>query len=85
MKWYQHIFKFANSIIIDTLQKDVDGERRFDRMKIMMCIAFNVAVWMAIADFCDKGLRLDVWFCLIGFAFGTKIIDAQANKIKTTL
>jgi hypothetical protein len=69
-------------IINDTLKKDVNGVRKWDRMKLTMFVSFVVAISFAIIDFCQQGLRLDVWLTLIGFAYGSKLIDAQAKKIE---
>ena len=66
----------------DTLKKDVNGVREWDRMKLTMFVSFVVAISFAIIDFIQQGLRLDVWLTLIGFAYGSKLIDAQAKKIE---
>jgi hypothetical protein len=66
----------------DTLKKDVNGVREWDRMKLTMFVSFIVAISFAIVDFIQHGLRLDVWLTLIGFAYGSKLIDAQAKRIE---
>lgn len=66
----------------DTLKKDVNGVREWDRMKLTMFVSFIVSIVFAIIDFCQHGLRMDVWLTLTGFAFGSKLIDAQAKKIE---
>jgi hypothetical protein len=66
----------------DTLKKDVNGVREWDRMKLTMFVSFIVAIVFAIVDFIQHGLRLDVWLTLIGFAYGSKLIDAQAKRIE---
>jgi len=66
----------------DTLKKDVNGVREWDRMKLTMFVSFIVAIIFAIVDFIQQGLRLDVWLTLIGFAYGSKLIDAQAKRIE---
>jgi hypothetical protein len=66
----------------DTLKKDVNGVREWDRMKLTMFVSFIVAITCAIVDFIQHGLRLDVWLTLIGFAYGSKLIDAQAKRIE---
>jgi len=79
--WQWTYYQLAK-IIRDTLQKPVNGVYKWDRMKLMMFFSFNTALGMAIVDFCNNGLRIDVWSVLIGFAFGTKIINAHASKIE---
>lgn len=76
------VIDIIKSIAHDTLKKDVNGVREWDRMKLTMFVSFIVAIVFAIVDFIQHGLRLDVWLTLIGFAFGSKIIDAQAKKIE---
>jgi hypothetical protein len=66
----------------DTLKKDVNGVREWDRMKLTMFVSFMVAIVFSIVDFIQHGLRLDVWLTLIGFAYGSKLIDAQAKRIE---
>jgi hypothetical protein len=76
------VIDIVKSIAHDTLKKDVNGVREWDRMKLTMFVSFIAAIVFAIADFIQHGLRLDVWLTLIGFAYGSKIIDAQAKKIE---
>jgi hypothetical protein len=76
------VIDIVKSIAHDTLKKDVNGVREWDRMKLTMFVSFIVAIIFSIADFIQHGLRLDVWLTLIGFAYGSKIIDAQAKKIE---
>jgi hypothetical protein len=71
-----------SEIANDTLKKDVNGFREWDRMKLTMFVSFVVSITFAIVDFCQHGLRMDVWSVLIAFAFGSKLIDAQAKKIE---
>jgi len=76
------VIDIIKSIAHDTLKKDVNGVREWDRMKLTMFVSFIVAIIFAIVDFIQQGLRLDVWLTLIGFAYGSKLIDAQAKKIE---
>jgi accessory gene regulator protein AgrB len=76
------VIDIIKSIAHDTLKKDVNGVREWDRMKLTMFVSFIVAIIFAIVDFIHQGLRLDVWLTLIGFAYGSKLIDAQAKKIE---
>ena len=76
------VIKLIESIANDTLKKDVNGVREWDRMKLTMFVSFIVAITFAIVDFIQHGMRLDVWLTLIGFAYGSKLIDAQARKIE---
>jgi len=76
------LYSLFSQITNDTLKKDVNGVREWDRMKLTMFVSFVVAISFAIIDFCQQGLRLDVWLTLIGFAYGSKLIDAQAKKIE---
>jgi len=46
-----------------------------------MLTAWVMVLWMAFADFIDKGLRYDVWATLTAVATGIKIADAYTKKI----
>lgn len=61
----------------DTLK--VDG--KWSRTSLTMLTAWVVVLWMAVADFLDKGLRYDVWATLTAVATGIKIADAYTKKI----
>jgi len=82
MKFWQFIFTLISEIANDTLKKDVNGFREWDRMKLTMFTAWATVLFMALRDFYFVGLRMDVWLTLVGVAMGSKIIDAQAKKIE---
>ena len=64
-------------IVNDTLK--VDG--KWSRTSLTMLTAWVMVLWMAFADFIDKGLRYDVWATLTAVATGIKIADAYTKKI----
>lgn len=66
----------------DTLKKDVDGVRRFCRMKLTMFTAWIFCLSMAGVDFVCNGLRFDVWGTFAGIALGSKVVDSYAKKLK---
>jgi hypothetical protein len=46
-----------------------------------MFSAWVVVLFMAIFDFCRRGLQFDVWVTLVVVATGIKITDAWSKKI----
>lgn len=77
------IVLFLSEVFNDTLKKDSeDGTRRWDRMKIMQFFSFNAALLVFLWDQFFHGFRFDAWMVVIGFAFGSKLIDAGSKKIQ---
>ena len=68
---------FSN-LIEDTLKKD----GRFSRTSLTMLSAWVTVLGMALVDFCDKGLRYEVWLALASIATGIKIVDSYAKNIQ---
>lgn len=68
---------YLQRILEETLKKN--GE--WSRMSIMMMTAWNTALGMAIEDYIQHGIRMDVWMTLITFALGNKTLDALNNKL----
>lgn len=82
MKWYKTIYNISKEITHDTLKKDINGVREWDRMKLTMFTAWVSVLTMAVWDFLQHGLRMEVWLTLVGVAMGSKLIDAQAKKLE---
>jgi hypothetical protein len=76
------VINLIKSIANDTLKKDVNGVREWDRMKLTMFSAWVTVLFMALRDFYFTGLRMDVWLTLVGVAMGSKLIDAGAKKLE---
>jgi hypothetical protein len=76
------VIDIIKSIAHDTLKKDVNGVREWDRMKLTMFVSFVWCIIIATLDYIQYGWRSEAWLILIGFAFGSKIIDAQAKRIE---
>lgn len=74
--------ELIRSIAHDTLKKDVNGIREWDRMKLTMFSAWLTVLFFAYRDFYFNGLQLEIWLTLVGVAMGSKLIDAQAKKIE---
>ena len=70
--------RLFTGLIDDTLKKD----GRFSRTSLTMLSAWVTVLGMALVDFCDKGLRYDVWFALASIATGIKIVDSYSKKIE---
>lgn len=75
----KNILSYIQKILNDTLKKN----GLWSRMSIMMMIAWNTAIIMAIEDYSQHGIRMDVWMTLVTFALGNKTLDALNNKIAT--
>lgn len=71
-----------SKIVDDTLRKEVEGKRRFCRMKLTMLVCFITAMSFAIIDFCLHGLKLEVWYALLGSALGAKVIDGFSKRLE---
>lgn len=69
--------KYIQEIFDDTLKKN----GKWSRMSMMMITSWNVVLIMAIVDFFHNGLRLEVWFALLGFSASNKYINAHAERI----
>lgn len=80
---FELIISFLSEVADDTLRKtNQDGIRRWDRMKLMQFFSFNSALIVFMWDQLSNGFRLDSWIVVIGFAFGSKLIDAGSKKIE---
>lgn len=82
MKWYNKLYRVGKQIAHDTLKKDENGVREWDRMKLTMFVSFVWCICIATLDYIQYGWRSESWLILIGFAFGSKLIDAQAKKLE---
>ena len=71
-----------SNIINDTLKREKLGVRRFSRTALTMLSAWIIVLYMAIDDFIRHGLRLEVWFALLGVATTIKIADAASKKLR---
>lgn len=65
-------------LLFDTLKKD----GAYNSLRIMRFVGFNLCMFIFMADYFSKGFRLESWVTVIGFAFGTRLIDAQSNKLE---
>tara|TARA_R110000868_G_scaffold279203_1_gene539262 strand:- start:11970 stop:12191 length:222 start_codon:yes stop_codon:yes gene_type:complete len=65
-------------LLFDTLKKD----GHYNSLRIMRFIGFNLCMFIFMADYFSKGFRLESWITVIGFAFGTRLIDAQSKKLE---
>lgn len=74
--------ELLRTIADDTLKKDVEGVRRFCRMKLTMFTAWIFCLGSAGIDFLCNGLRFEVWLTMVGIASGTKLIEAGAKRIQ---
>ena len=71
------ITSFISDVLYDTLTKD----GKWSRTSLTMFSAWIVVLFMAIFDFCRRGLQFDVWVTLVVVATGIKITDAWSKKI----
>ena len=71
------ITSFISDVLHDTLTKD----GKWSRTSLTMFSAWIVVVFMALFDFCRRGLQFDVWVTLVVVATGIKITDAWSKKI----
>lgn len=74
--------ELLRTIAYDTLKKDVEGVRRFCRMKLTMFTAWIFCLGTATIDFIQHGLRIEVWLTMVGLASGAKLIEAGAKRIQ---
>ena len=82
MSLSKQLLSLISEVANHTLKKDVNGNREWDRMKLTMFVSFVWCIVIATLDYIFHGFRSEVWFTLIGLAFGSKLIDAQAKKIE---
>jgi len=82
MSTSKQISSLISDIARDTLKKEVDGVRKWDRMKLTMFSAWLFVVIAAIIHFILSGFQLEVWLTFVGVAMGSKLIDAGAKKIE---
>jgi hypothetical protein len=71
------ITSFISDVLHDTLTKD----GKWSRTSLTMFSAWIVVIFMALFDFCRRGLQFDVWVTLVVVATGIKITDAWSKKI----
>ena len=71
------ITSFIADVLHDTLTKD----GKWSRTSLTMFSAWIVVIFMALFDFCRRGLQFDVWVTLVVVATGIKITDAWSKKI----
>jgi hypothetical protein len=71
------ITSFISDVLHDTLTKD----GKWSRTSLTMFSAWIVVIFMALFDFCRRGLQFDVWLTLVVVATGIKITDAWSKKI----
>lgn len=79
MNWFVYLI---SEIADDTLKKDVNGFRRWDRMKLTMFSAWFVSVFMALRDYYFNGLKYEVLVLFVGVALGSKVIDGVSKKLE---
>ena len=65
-------------LLFDTLKK----EGVYNSLRIMRFIGFNLCMFIFMGDYFMHGFRLESWITVIGFAFGTRLIDAQSKKLE---
>jgi len=65
-------------LLSDTLKKD----GVYNSLRIMRFIGFNLCMFIFMGDYFMHGFRLESWITVIGFAFGTRLIDAQSKKLE---
>ena len=65
-------------LLFDTLKK----EGVYNSLRIMRFIGFNLCMFIFMGDYFLHGFRLESWITVIGFAFGTRLIDAQSKKLE---
>jgi hypothetical protein len=76
------ILRLSKEIPNDTLKKEVNGVREWDRMKLTMFSAWVFVLVSASAYFIMSGFQFEVLITFVCVAMGSKIIDAQAKKIE---
>jgi len=73
---------FITNIIHDTLKKEVNGTVQWNSLRIMRFVGFNLCMFIFMGDYFMHGFRLESWLTVIGFAFGTRLIDAGSKKLE---
>lgn len=82
MSLSKQISSLISEVANDTLKKEVNGKREWDRMKLTMFSAWVFVLISASLYFIMTGFHLEVWLTFVGVAMGSKIIDAQAKRIE---
>lgn len=73
---------FITGIINDTLKKETNGTVQWNSLRIMRFVGFNLCMFIFMGDYFMHGFRLESWLTVIGFAFGTRLIDAGSKKLE---
>ena len=79
--FFSDVLSLLSEVLYDTLTKECTGGiRRFDRMKVMQFVSFNVTMIIFIKHQ-SKVLDFSTWGIVFGFAIGAKALDEYSKKI----
>lgn len=70
-----------NSIVDDTLKREINGKRYWSPTKLTMASAWFIVVWSYIYDLIKNGFNETAFMVLTGVALGAKVTDAWSKKM----
>lgn len=77
----QKVINLVNSIIEDTLKRDLNGVRVWSTTKLTMASAWFIVIISYFYDLYKNGFNETAFMVMTGVALGAKVTDAWSKKM----